>query len=267
MGEIGQCHICLKTGKLSAEHIPPRCCGNKKPVMMTYEFEYERNGRREKVSQNGSKFYTICESCNNGLLADYDNALGSLYNKVYCHFHNGRSNEPFDVTCKINKVARSVIGKFLGLSVIVDKLSFENKLRDYVTDGSQKGIPGMRLTLRLYPYDTYFFARNILPMGKEHFCQLIDCLYFDPFAFMLVKDMQTTDGFERIQKDDYRFMDLFELATDNIEDEVTLHFDFHSIYDKFSGQLLPYNFPVNAALVSAISGSGTAQLAYPYAKE
>lgn len=262
---IGQCHICLKQNKkLSAEHIPPRCCGNKDPVQMKYEFEFERDGRVEKISQNGSKFFSICENCNNGILAEYDNELGSLYNKVYTNFHSENPDKKLIVKCKINKIARSIIGKFLGLSIVVDNTSIEQSLRDYVLNKTKPSIPNAHLTLRLYPYDTYLFARNQLPMGKKHFCKLCDCLYFDPFAFLLTRDLHTKNNFEKIQKDDYNFLDLFKYTTSNIEDEIEVEIDFDSIFDKYTGTMFPYNFPLNAPLSMAIKESGTAQVAIKY---
>lgn len=260
----GQCHICLEYKKLSAEHIPPRCCGNKSPVQMKYEFEFERNGRIEKISQNGSKFFTICESCNNGILADYDKELGILYSKVYTNFHSKSPNKKLLIKCKINKIARSIIGKFLGLSIVVDKTNMDQLFRDYVLDKTQPSIPNTHLNLRLYPYDTYLFARNQLPIGKQHFCKLCDCLYFDPFAFLLTRDLHTKDDFNKIQKDDYEFLDLFKYTSNNIEDEVEIEINFDSIFDQYTKDLFPYNFPLNAPMSAAIKGSGTAQRAIKY---
>lgn len=86
-----RCSICGKYYKsLSADHIPPHCCDNKGRIRynLLYLKTLTKNGR---VSENGLKFETICEKCNNTLGAKYDPTLSSFYKAVLSSIQKGET--------------------------------------------------------------------------------------------------------------------------------------------------------------------------------
>lgn len=65
----GNCHLCGGYGKLTFEHVPPRCAFNAEPaVVYTYDQWLAATGRgrgRYESQQRGSGYTSLCEACNN----------------------------------------------------------------------------------------------------------------------------------------------------------------------------------------------------------
>lgn len=113
-----RCVICGKYYKnLSVDHIPPHSCGNKGRIRynLLYLRTLTKNGR---VSENGLKFETICERCNNELGAKYDKSFASFYNAILSSAKNG---DPSAIW-KGNPVllAKSVFGHILAAKNVSD---------------------------------------------------------------------------------------------------------------------------------------------------
>ena len=92
--KTGICHICLKKSKLTADHVPPKSCKNKGKQQLFLEYIItEKNTAitKTKLFQNGIKFYTICQKCNNDLLGgDYDRELEYFMKEVESQIHTGK---------------------------------------------------------------------------------------------------------------------------------------------------------------------------------
>ena len=239
----------LKRGTLTKDHIPPKSCGNKGKGTITYEHVFYNQSQepqsKKHILQNGVSFKTICEKCNNELLgANYDKELERICKKAILQLKFVRNT--INIKCKINKLCRDICAKFLAMNPSTEEKGIEGQIRKYVLNEKQKNISDSHLYIRVYPYKEYiFFARNQLPMGREHFLKIISELSFFPFSFLLTTDMSDKEGWASIEKMDYNFIDLFKFTTENIDDEVEISILVSSMIDKFTKKPFSPSFPLD----------------------
>ncbi len=157
----GYCCICSMHGKLTNDHVPPQ--GSHKPskvwiqsIAPTLKKPDGRIHRRH--SQNGMKFRTICDRCNNTLLGTrYDPDLNHLSRKVGQIMRvSDRLDLPSSVPIRIkpHKVARAVIGHLLAAEEYLPKSPRTapkiDAMRSYFTDDRLQMPDSLRLFF--WPY-------------------------------------------------------------------------------------------------------------------
>lgn len=246
--QFGTCHICLQNAKLSADHVPPQSCKNKGIQQLVLEYILNENNvatTKKKTFQNGTKFYTICEKCNNDLLGgNYDREIEYFMKEVENQINS--NNKIISVNININKLCRAICCKLLSMNSNVENNFIGNMLRQYIFDTNMKQLSNSKLFIRYYPYkDKIFYARNIFPLTKDY-AGITSCLYFYPFAFMLTTSLHNlNDDWANIEKNNYNMCDLFNFTTNNINDNTTFSFDISSHINSITHTQYPYNFPFN----------------------
>jgi hypothetical protein len=151
--KIGYCAICREHGPLTADHVPPKNCGNINDSIFTdvYGPSPERP-RKPVMSQGGSHFRTICAYCNNTILGtEYDSALRDVVQQIEAYFTlSSRSRlslprtQMFDY--QPNRFLRAVAGHLLAANGVPDVVSNDRTapvdaaLREYVLDPT-RGLP------------------------------------------------------------------------------------------------------------------------------
>ena len=69
----GRCNICGCNEKLTWDHVPPKNSIFFRDVQIVSLFgKYDLDNYPSTISQNGTKFRTICAKCNNILGTEYD---------------------------------------------------------------------------------------------------------------------------------------------------------------------------------------------------
>ncbi|NRO99618.1 hypothetical protein GWC77_27580 [Paraburkholderia sp. NMBU_R16] len=148
--KVGYCAICRAHGPLTADHVPPKNCGNINDSVFTdvYGPSPERP-KRMVFSQGGSHFKTICSRCNNTVLGtDYDPALRDVVHQIERYFTlASRSRLSLPRTQRFdyqpNRFLRAVAGHLLAANGVPDVLSIDPvapldaALRRYVLDPTQ----------------------------------------------------------------------------------------------------------------------------------
>lgn len=244
----GICHICLNKCKLTADHVPPKSCKNEGNQLLTYEYILTENKKivnKKRPYQNGTKFYTICEKCNNNLLgSNYDKSLSKFMKEVTNKINS--NNTQFSVKVNINKVCRCICCKLLSMNTNVEKDFLGRMLREYIFNPSAKNIENCKLFIRYYPYkDKVFYARNLFPLDNDY-AGLTSCLYFYPFAIMLTTSfLNLNDELAGVEVNNYPMLNLFDFTTENIDDEVLIPFDVLSYINPLTHKPYHYNFPFN----------------------
>lgn len=193
---VGKCAICGEKKQLSYDHIPPKCCGNSSDsYYISFTPEYLGEGMRmtkHKHSQNGIKFLTICNDCNNNLGAKYDKYLGD-FRQYVIEATKGNDNPKysFDIT----KVVKGLIGHLLAASEYDPSLPAE-AMRDFYFDRNNDLINKYSLIVCYYPYqNNVFILKNYISTvindtDEARPTGLLSSFYFYPFAFILC-DKQT----------------------------------------------------------------------------
>lgn len=184
----GTCSICEEKNKrMSKDHIPPQCCGNKGRFVFTRLIKEERLPQ-ELIAQNGITFHYICKECNNFMGLNYDKELACFRNLFFELIEKGTS----DVTIDFNKVAKCIVGHFLASYEYCDSV-VQNRLRAFFNDTEKKNelLENYSLYCYLYPYENNLFILN-----EYYSCSFTkdkkddgfySSLYFYPFAFLLAE--------------------------------------------------------------------------------
>ncbi len=123
--KIGKCNICGQEAELTWDHVPPKFCFNTEKVKYNKILDIH-NSKPLKESQNGVKFRSICNDCNNRLLGSkYDKEYKKLVDLLYNLYTSKTKLEPYvDIEgLQVNKIARAIVGHFLA-----SKSSFSNNL-------------------------------------------------------------------------------------------------------------------------------------------
>jgi len=122
----GYCLICGEFGFLSPDHVPPKGCITITKVEQRHVTELMGTGAAKIKgvhSPNGSKFRTICHSCNNMHLGRNDDEIKrvclTLTSRILDHFKL-RISPYEDVRVQVNalKYTRAMIGHILAATSV-----------------------------------------------------------------------------------------------------------------------------------------------------
>lgn len=194
--KYGKCAICGKEGKLSIDHIPPKCCGNNADtyyIQYTPEFLGKGATCKQKHSQNGLTFSNICDNCNNIMGSQYDTHLQNFRNYIVSIIEQ----KPYHNGFVLDKVCKSVIGHFLASSSN-DSSAFAQSMRDFYLYDDNAIFEKYSLLCAYYPYkDAIFSLNDYVPVNlcKDNIPSgMISSLYFYPFAFIFCQKQQAIIG-------------------------------------------------------------------------
>lgn len=240
---IGKCNICCREGILTWDHVPPKFCFNSEKVKYNKILDVQDKTKKLKESQNGIKFRSICENCNNNLLGSkYDKEYKKLVDLLYnIYISKGNISQYIDIDgLQINKVARAVVGHFLAAKSSFSNNIVEQKLREYFLDENKLPPKEISLLYYVYIYNTIMIMRDFVPkkFGNSQYKipnGLMSCISSFPLAFILVDKPDDNCG----------MFDLFNYCTKNIEDKVTMRINLLSyLYDDKKTPRDPY-WPCN----------------------
>ena len=241
--KIDICNICGKTSQLTWDHVPPKFCFNAGFVKYNSMMGKVDLSNKYSISQNGVKFRTICENCNNNLLgAKYDKEYKKLVDCLYnLYISKGKIPQYIIIKgLKINKIARAVVGHFLAAREDFCDSDIERELRKYFLDEMALPPKDLNLLYYTYRYNTMMIIRDIVP---KHFGNLEydvpnafqSCLNTFPIAFILANECENKCG----------LYDMFEICTSNIEEKIDIKIDLLSyLYPNHKHERDPY-WPCN----------------------
>lgn len=184
--KFGKCSICGMGAELSADHIPPKCCGNGSDtyyIQFTPAFLGEGVKCKPLHSQNGLIFANICHNCNNTMGSKYDIHLQRFRDCVLSLINE----TPYSGKFNLENVCKSVIGHFLAASRY-DSCVFAQSMRNYYLNDDKTIYEKYSLLCAYYPYKNSIFSlNNYVPInlcGDSIPEGMISSLYFYPFAFI-----------------------------------------------------------------------------------
>lgn len=161
----GYCAICGGFGKLTRDHVPPKGCNNAiDAVLQTFPQSHSRKSTGWSLSQGGTHFRTLCNTCNTDLLGTrYDPELVELSNQLtqVALSSAGRRLELPAVTTvhiKPQKIARAVVGHLLAANAVEEakkglvSAPFPDALRRYFLDETEALPENIDILWWIYPY-------------------------------------------------------------------------------------------------------------------
>lgn len=199
----GYCLICGSLGRLSPDHIPPKCCVTVTRVEqrhITESLDLRDRSVRGVPSTNGSKFKTICQDCNNRL-GRTDGAVGEAYRlltgQVVTYFSQAQLLPIASVPMNLVSYARSMIGHLLAATTAreCDKspvsMPYFDPLKRFVL-GDDHALEGTHdIYYWFYPNNVHISAKHVVFYNEGHHAT-VSLLSFFPVAFMVTKKGEGT---------------------------------------------------------------------------
>lgn len=233
------CNICGELSDLTWDHVPPQSCYNDFPVKFNRFTEgLPQYNKYDMISQNGTRFRSLCSKCNNTLLGrDYDLELGNFINAVLQHI--SKSIEATDekeiveisniqIEVKVNKVVRSICGHVLAAKDEYDNLNLVDRaLREFFLNPEECPPNSLSLLLWFYPYTTISIMRDFavanvldrqrapLPVGL---CSVVSAF---PFSYVLCDKGYAGS-----------LINLFDYCTHDIDEKVMIPINFSSCFSE-----------------------------------
>lgn len=228
----GYCLICGTHGPLSFDHVPPQgaiTLTKVEQLHITEAVGREVTKLNGVLSNNGSKFRTICRNCNAGPLGQNDieiaNVCNSLKSKVKNHLEH--SNAPYSVIrtgVNSTKFARAMIGHILSATSIEECKKqpeyspYFQPLKNFVL-GDDSAINSTHdIYYWFYPFNRHLSAKCVAFRNQGH-TAILSLLSFFPLAFMVTeknKGIYPTHSLQLSLSDNFLTLDLssrgFEFA-------------------------------------------------------
>lgn len=240
-----RCNICGKVSDLTWDHVPPKFCFNDKRTQYNSIFEISQQKQYIHIAQNGIKYRSVCAECNNNLLgSNYDKEYKKLVDLLYkLYITPGTIPQYLEIqNLKVNKIARAIVGHFLAARNEYFDGKMENELRKYFLNDKLKPPKQLKLLYYVYIYNTIMIIRDVVPkkFGSVEYSiteGFISCMNSFPLAFILGENCENNPG----------LYDLFEICTENIEENLNIKIDLLSyMYPNRKELRNPY-WPCNIA--------------------
>lgn len=192
----GYCNICGTYGRLSNDHVPPKCAVKLTKMLQKTVSEIFTNSEpvRPIEAKGGTSFRTICSECNTKKISRHDDEIGNVAKefklKIENYLRGGYFNSFIDVGVNGVGYTKAMIGHLLAATTqldcqepIVDS-EFYTPLRNYVLNQDFD----ISLTHDIY-YWFYPFRMNITAQSvafyNEGGISTVSVLHFFPIAFMV----------------------------------------------------------------------------------
>ena len=191
-GEMDFCNVCGTYGKMTWDHVPPKAAYNGTMIKVNTAFSGmpEENAYHKKY-QNGIKFRSVCQQCNNVLLSKYDIVYADFVEKVAKFLENcDISNSITEIEIDVNLLCKGIIGHFLSAKDFFDeKCTVDVALRRYLI--SNELPPELKIYYWIYPYKTINIIRDVVAGSvlETRFPKgMISVIAAFPIAFMIAMD-------------------------------------------------------------------------------
>lgn len=204
------CNICLNPRNLTEDHVPPQCMGNNLLTHYINYFNYllTKDIQYKGISQNGIKYKTICDSCNNDKLKLYDDELNNLYSS----FRNASISNKISIRLRIkpNKIIRGILGHFLSAKTSHERTASEEIFADAIDNPNSPISAQLGFYIAPYLSDQIRIIRDMLINGAQ---VSINAIKIKPLAFIVT-----------FPKVSLNFADWSRYFNCNLEDEYEVEF-------------------------------------------
>jgi len=191
--KVDQCNICRNQATLSWDHVPPKGGIEVTPLEQMTILELltaKDKGQISSISQNGVKFRTICNHCNNTL-------LGLRYDPVLNEFAIGLSKflkttlempSVIEYQTRPNPLIRAIVGHMLAAKGHFEHTTIDEKLRDFFNDESADFPNDLKMFYWVYPYPYIVIIRDVVMPSVRGNLGTIGCfsiLKYFPMAYLI----------------------------------------------------------------------------------
>lgn len=193
----GVCNICGVIDKLTEDHTPPKGCIKITQVELFHIHEHlkylnEKPVEKGRYLQNGVKYRTLCQKCNNeNLGGKYDPAFNLFVNTIGSFLKtNIALSKAVSIEIEPQKIMRSLIGHLSAQGVNrYGKGPDTIPIRDYFLNTSLPLPDNIHIYYWLYPHKSHVMATDCSYLdGRAGKSCVIWFLKFFPIAFLVTFD-------------------------------------------------------------------------------
>lgn len=203
--KVGICNICKQSASLSWDHVPPKGGIDLKPVeQVTILQRLTGNPEEQKsrISQNGVKYRTLCNHCNNRLGTSYDPVLNNFALGVGRILKSVVAVPPIiHYKTQPAKLIRSILGHLLAAKGVIDDVTVDRTIREFLSDDLNQLPEEIKIFYWIYPYSDIFVIRDVcMPAVRGDFSKVgffSGILKYFPVAY-LVCDLERYEGLDEL---------------------------------------------------------------------
>ncbi|MCI0528482.1 MAG: HNH endonuclease, partial [Nitrospira sp.] len=136
--KFGLCNLCKKTADLAWDHVPPKggiklSSVEMRTILQTLSGDPSKD--KFRISQNGVKYRTLCQKCNNWLGHEFDPTLNKFSNDVSLLVRSPMHLPPvLDVETKPHRLMRGILGHLVAAKADLDSVVFDEQVRNFIFD-------------------------------------------------------------------------------------------------------------------------------------
>jgi hypothetical protein len=198
----GNCNICGTPCKLTWDHLPPSGSTRIQPMEQQTVLQHVATGHGEhrySISQNGVKFRTLCDVCNNDRLgAQCDPVLIDFTTRVTRNVTSGLTLPHIvHVSTNPSKLIRAIFGHLLAAKGRIENTVPDRQMKAYFLDPNSICPVGLNVFYWLHPYHNVVVIRDVvMPAVRRRFSDkpgMFSILKFFPVGY-LVTDLAKYEG-------------------------------------------------------------------------
>jgi len=198
--KIGRCNLCTLEKNLSWDHVPPKGGIELAPMEMETLFNVfagDPKDRKLSESQNGVKFRSICQECNELLGHTYDPVINEFAISTGRYLKSNLSF-PQIITHKTRPAAlmRGLLGHLIAAKAEFDEVLFDVQVRNFFFDITAPIPEQIHIFYWLYPYSQIVIMRDfVMPAVRGDFDTVgfFHVLKYFPIAYLFT-DKKSYEG-------------------------------------------------------------------------
>jgi hypothetical protein len=215
--KVGLCNICKKSASLTWDRVPPKGGIDLKPVeqvTILQRLTGNPDQQKSRISQNGVKYRTLCNRCNNHLGISYDPVLNDFALGVGKILKSVVVSPPvIHYKTQSAKLIRSILGHLLAAKGVIDDVTVDRTIREFLSDDLNQLPEEIKIFYWIYPYSDISVIRDVcMPAVRGEFSKFgffSGILKYFPVAY-LVCDLERYEGLDELTI--YRDLPLEKMA-------------------------------------------------------
>lgn len=227
--EDNVCNICQEVHeRLSEDHVPPKGGIDLTSMEVVNYCNNPTDLAKNRIMQNGIKFRTLCNKCNNLLGSKYDSCFNQLMKDTKDILINSESLDPIiKLETYPTKIIKSILGHILASKVDKCNTTFDSIIREYVFDDNSILPPNFNIYYWPFTYNcTIIMTDNFLFIpGKGRFYYAVLKTFPLGFIVSFEGEFFGLDNLMTYNNNNLNEKKIIELHTQNI----TLPFNFPEI--------------------------------------
>ena len=187
--KFGNCALCGKMRNLTFEHIPPKSCGNNRPVYSYTLIDlcdgvklFKDDGKPlgKIISQKGFGFFSLCKKCNNDAGSLYINSYRDFYQQCLIYFNNIQTHNSNFLFKNIYplRIIKAVLMFFVSIN---KNLTLGRKFKSFLLNKNNRKLPeGFRIFCF---FTTDFYSFSFLNKAEIISGDNVNLSYYSQFSY------------------------------------------------------------------------------------